>query len=280
MNSHLVLMAAGLGSRFGGTKQLAEVGQNGESLLDFTIQDAASAGIDTVVVIVRSEIADDMRAHLEGFHKSNINFRFVLQDRYGPPRQKPWGTTHAVVSAAEAISGPFVLANADDYYGFSSLQTATAQLRHLEENTGSLITFELSKTLSSSGSVTRGICSVKNGSLSHIVETEGLLLDNSTGMVAAEKGRTFNPDDPVSMNLWCFHPSILSSLQIQWEKFYANNKHSETAECLLPVSVANLMEESQYHVSTVPSKDEWTGLTNPDDLKLVREKFSRAREMY
>ena len=280
MNSHLVLMAAGLGSRFGGTKQLAEVGQNGESLLDFTIQDAASAGIDTVVVIVRSEIADDMRAHLEGFHKSNINFRFVLQDRYGPPRQKPWGTTHAVVSAAEAISGPFVLANADDYYGFSSIQTATEQLRNLEENTGSLITFELSKTLSSSGSVTRGICSVKNGSLSHIVETEGLLLDNSTGMVAAEKGRTFNPDDPVSMNLWCFHPSILSSLQIQWEKFYANNKYSETAECLLPVSVANLMEESQYHVSTVPSKDEWTGLTNPDDLKLVREKFSRAREMY
>lgn len=280
MNSHLVLMAAGLGSRFGGTKQLAEVGQNGESLLDFTIQDAASAGIDTVVVIVRSEIADDMRAHLEGFHKSNINFRFVLQDRYGPPRQKPWGTTHAVVSAAEAISGPFVLANADDYYGFSSIQTATEQLRNLEENTGSLITFELSKTLSSSGSVTRGICSVKNGSLSHIVETEGLLLDNSTGMVAAEKGRTFNPDDPVSMNLWCFHPSILSSLQIQWEKFYANNKHSETAECLLPMSIANLMEESQYHVSTVPSKDEWTGLTNPDDLKLVRERFSRAREEY
>ena len=277
MNSHLVLMAAGLGSRFGGTKQLAEVEQNGESLLDFTIQDAARAGIDTVVVIVRSEIADDMRAHLEGFHKSSINFKFVLQDRYGPSRQKPWGTTHAVVSAAEAITGPFVLANADDYYGFSSIQAATEQLRNLEENTGSLITFELSKTLSSSGSVTRGICSVENGLLSHIVETEGLLLDDSTGMVSADKGRIFNPGDPVSMNLWCFHPSILSSLQIQWESFYANNKYSDTAECLLPVSIANLMEESEYQVTTIPSKDEWTGLTNPDDLKLVREKFSRVR---
>ena len=277
MKSSLVLMAAGLGSRFGGTKQLVPVGKNGETLLDFTIQDALHVGITDVVIIVRSEIVNDMKSHVERLHPEGLDFRFVLQDRYGPARAKPWGTTHAVISASEAVEGPFILANADDYYGPSSIEVASEQLPNLDENSAALITFELNKTLSSSGPVTRGVCDVQNGLLSEVIETEGLFHNNSSNEITCVEGNVLEPDTPVSMNLWCFHPSILSSLQSLWEEFLEENSHSETAEFLLPVCISTLMDRQDFQVSTVPSQEEWTGLTNPDDLELVRNKINNLR---
>ena len=277
MKSSLVLMAAGLGSRFGGTKQLVPVGKNGETLLDFTIQDALRVGMTDVVIIVRSEIVNDMKSHVERLHPEGLDFRFVLQDRYGPARAKPWGTTHAVISASEAVEGPFILANADDYYGPSSIEVASEQLPNLDEQSAALITFELNKTLSSSGPVTRGVCDVQNGLLTEVIETEGLFYNESNNEIACVEGNILKPDTPVSMNLWCFHPSILSSLQSLWEEFLEENSHSETAECLLPVCISTLMDRQDFQVSTVPSQEEWTGLTNPDDLELVRNKINNLR---
>ena len=277
MKSSLVLMAAGLGSRFGGTKQLVPVGKNGETLLDFTIQDALRVGMTDVVIIVRSEIVNDMKSHVERLHPEGLDFRFVLQDRYGPARAKPWGTTHAVISASEAVEGPFILANADDYYGPSSIEVASEQLPNLDEQSAALITFELNKTLSSSGPVTRGVCDVQNGLLAEVIETEGLFYNESNNEIACVEGNILKPDTPVSMNLWCFHPSILSSLQSLWEEFLEENSHSETAECLLPVCISTLMDRQDFQVSTVPSQEEWTGLTNPDDLELVRNKIHKLR---
>ena len=277
MKSSLVLMAAGLGTRFGGTKQLVPVGKNGETLLDFTIQDALHAGITNVVIIVRSEIASDMKSHVQRLHPEGLDFKFVLQDRYGPPRAKPWGTTHAVISATQAIEGPFILANADDYYGSSSIEVAFEQLANLDEKSAALITFELSKTLSSSGPVTRGVCDVQNGLLAEVIETEGLFLNESTKEITCIGGNVLEPNTPVSMNLWCFHPSILGSLQSLWEKFFDENRQSETAECLLPVCISTLMDLYDFQISTVPSEEEWTGLTNPDDLELVRNKIYNLR---
>ena len=277
MKSSLVLMAAGLGSRFGGTKQLVPVGKNGETLLDFTIQDALRVGMTDVVIIVRSEIVNDMKSHVERLHPEGLDFRFILQDRYGPARAKPWGTTHAVISASEAVEGPFILANADDYYGPSSIEVASEQLPNLDENSAALITFELNKTLSSSGPVTRGVCDVQNGLLSKVIETEGLFHNNSSNEITCVEGNVLKPDTPVSMNLWCFHPSILSSLQSLWKEFLEENSHSEVAECLLPVCISTLMDRDDFQVSTVPSREEWTGLTNPDDLELVRNKIHNLR---
>ena len=277
MKSSLVLMAAGLGSRFGGTKQLVPVGKNGETLLDFTIQDALRVGMTDVVIIVRSEIVNDMKSHVERLHPEGLDFRFVLQDRYGPARAKPWGTTHAVISASEAVEGPFILANADDYYGPSSIEVASEQLPNLDEQSATLITFELNKTLSSSGPVTRGVCDVQNGLLAEVIETEGLFYNESNNEIACVEGNILKPDTPVSMNLWCFHPSILSSLQSLWEEFLEENSHSEIAECLLPVCISTLMDRQDFQVSTVPSQEEWTGLTNPDDLELVRNKIHNLR---
>ena len=277
MKSSLVLMAAGLGSRFGGTKQLVPVGKNGETLLDFTIQDALRVGMTDVVIIVRSEIVNDMKSHVERLHPEGLDFRFVLQDRYGPARAKPWGTTHAVISASEAVEGPFILANADDYYGPSSIEVASEQLPNLDEQSAALITFELNKTLSSSGPVTRGVCDVQNGLLAEVIETEGLFYNESNNEIACVEGNILKPETPVSMNLWCFHPSILSSLQSLWEEFLEENSHSEIAECLLPVCISTLMDRQDFQVSTVPSQEEWTGLTNPDDLELVRNKIRNLR---
>ena len=277
MKSNLVLMAAGLGSRFGGTKQLVPVGKNGETLLDFTIQDALRVGMTDVVIIVRSEIVNDMKSHVERLHPEGLDFRFVLQDRYGPARAKPWGTTHAVISASEAVDGPFILANADDYYGPSSIEVASEQLPNLDEKSAALITFELNKTLSSSGPVTRGVCDVQNGLLAEVIETEGLFYNESNNEIACVEGNILKPDTPVSMNLWCFHPSILSSLQSLWEEFLEENSHSEIAECLLPVCISTLMDRQDFQVSTVSSQEEWTGLTNPDDLELVRNKIRNLR---
>ena len=277
MKSSLVLMAAGLGSRFGGTKQLVPVGKTGETLLDFTIQDALRVGMTDVVIIVRSEIVNDMKSHVERLHPEGLDFRFVLQDRYGPARAKPWGTTHAVISASEAVEGPFILANADDYYGPSSIEVASEQLPNLDEQSAALITFELNKTLSSSGPVTRGVCDVQNGLLAEVIETEGLFYNESNNEIACVEGNILKPDTPVSMNLWCFHPSILSSLQSLWEEFLEENSHSEIAECLLPVCISTLMDRQDFQVSTVPSQEEWTGLTNPDDLELVRNKIHNLR---
>ena len=277
MKSSLVLMAAGLGSRFGGTKQLVPVGKNGETLLDFTIQDALRVGMTDVVIIVRSEIVNDMKSHVERLHPEGLDFRFVLQDRYGPARAKPWGTTHAVISASEAVEGPFILANADDYYGPSSIEVASEQLPNLDEQSAALITFELNKTLSSSGPVTRGVCDVQNGLLAEVIETEGLFYNESNNEIACVEGNILKPDTPVSMNLWCFHPSILSSLQSLWEEFLEENSHSEIAECLLPVCISTLIDRQDFQVSTVPSQEEWTGLTNPDDLELVRNKIHNLR---
>ena len=277
MKSSLVLMAAGLGSRFGGTKQLVPVGKNGETLLDFTIQDALRVGMTDVVIIVRSEIVNDMKSHVERLHPEGLDFRFVLQDRYGPARAKPWGTTHAVISASEAVEGPFILANADDYYGPSSIEVASEQLPNLDEQSAALITFELNKTLSSSGPVTRGVCDVQNGLLAEVIETEGIFYNESNNEIACVEGNILKPDTPVSMNLWCFHPSILSSLQSLWEEFLEENSHSETAECLLPVCISTLMDRQDFQVSTVPSQEQWTGLTNPDDLELVRNKINNLR---
>ena len=270
-------MAAGLGSRFGGVKQLAEIGPNGESLLDYTIQDAHSAGIEHVVVIIRSEIAEEMKAHLSQIHDNKVKIDFAFQDLSGPQRAKPWGTAHAVLSAAEYISSPFILANADDYYGISSIANAAKQLSETGPLSGALISFELANTLSETGSVTRGVCTTDNDQLIHIEETEGLILVDEVGEIRDKDGRIFKAGTPVSMNLWCFHSSIMDLLESQWNNFLTTHGGSENAECLLPSCIAEIMNIENYQVRVAPSSETWTGITNPEDLENVRESIKILR---
>jgi hypothetical protein len=269
----LVLMAAGLGSRFGSTKQLAKIGPNGETILDYTIKDAISAGLERIVIVVRKEIMTDVETHLAQIHGKDHGYIFVCQDEFGPKRSKPWGTTHAVITAAEVIdrNSTFILANADDYYGPKSFEVAVTQLPNLSEQLGMLITFELAKTLPKAGEVSRGICQVVDSELVEIIETARIETQPDGNITDLTDGTRFRGDTPVSMNLWGFHGSVMGHLLEKWEQFLSRNATSEDAECLLPISIGNLMNDGIITISAVPSSETWTGLTNPEDHKTVRQ---------
>ena len=277
----LVVMAAGLGSRFGGTKQLAKIGANGEAILDYAIRDAQSAGIEDIVLIVRNEIAADIESHIKNLHGSEHNCTFVCQDDFGPQRKKPWGTTHAVLSARDAVDedSSFLLVNADDYYGPASFELASSQLPLLRAGEGMLITFQLAKTLPQGGEVTRGVCDVRNNQLTQIVETTGIGFSPSGEIIASSTGQQFGKEVPVSLNLWGFHSSIMKPLEQQWDRFFSENASSDNSECLLPESIHSLMNAGSLIVKTFSSEEEWAGLTNPEDLEVVQSKIRNLRSL-
>ncbi len=271
----LVIMAAGLGSRFGGVKQLARVGPNNEAILDFSILDARAAGFGDVVLIVRSDIESDVRAHIDSMHGNGGSAPFVhyvRQDELGPARDKPWGTLHAVLSAADAVTSPFCVINADDYYGPASFTLAAGQLTNADPDRGALVAFELGNTVPPAGTVSRGICEVDDEQLVAIDETHDCerLAD---GRLFA-RGAEIAEDTPVSMNMWCFHHEIMDGFRHRWELFLAENGDTEKVECLLPSEVAALMDNGDLTVDVVSSPEEWIGITNPDDLALAKASLS------
>lgn len=259
-------MAAGLGSRFGGVKQLAQVGPQGQALLDFSIIDARAAGFGEVVMIVRSDIEDDVRAHLQQFH-ADTPIVYVRQDDLGPPRAKPWGTLHAVLSAAKAIDGPFAVINADDYYGPSSFVLAARCLADATPGRGANVAFELGHTVPPSGAVTRAVTTVADGMLTGIVETEGCQR-TADGFLAG--GREVPGSTPVSMNLWCFHHSVIDDFAERWTAFYEERAEDPKSECQLPTVVGELMADDRLAVEVVASGERWIGITNPEDFDLAR----------
>lgn len=269
-------MAAGLGSRFGGVKQLAAVGPAGEVILDYTIRDAMAAGVDEVILIVRHDILADTEDHVRSVHGEELPLTFVCQDDLGPPRDKPWGTVHAVLSAADAVTSPFILANADDYYGTRTFQIAFDRLNTLNSDRGLLVAFEVGKTLPVHGSVTRGVCSVEQGLLVGIDETSGLHRRSDGSIGIEDETSTLDPLTPVSMNLWAFDPSIMEALDGRWKSFHAAHGDEPKSECLLPTEISALMQDG-YEVELRSSPETWTGLTNPDDLETVRGQITQLR---
>ena len=263
----LVIMAAGLGSRFGGVKQLAQVGPRGEALLDFSISDAIAAGFADVIMIVRTDIEDDVRAHLDRFH-ADTPIRYVRQDDLGPPRAKPWGTLHAVLSAADALDRPFAVINADDYYGPSSFRLAAECLAASRPGLAANVAFELGRTVPPSGAVTRAVTAVAEGMLTEIVETEGCERLADGTFVAG--GRSVAASTPVSMNLWCFHHSALDDFAERWKVFHDARADDPKAECQLPTVVGELMADDRLAVEVVASGEQWIGITNPDDFHLAK----------
>ena len=258
----LVVMAAGLGSRFGGTKQLAQVGPNGEAFLDFAIADARAAGANRVVLIVRSDIEADVRQHFaaRGGLPSDLDVAYVCQDEHGPSRPKPWGTAHAVLSAAEAISGPFMVCNADDYYGPTAYAALAQAIEKMAYDEAWLCGYHLDHTLPVEGTVTRGVCQVDGDRLTGIVEQEGI----------SRADHTLPEDTLVSMNLWAFSPAFLDALEVGFTRFLDQHGDSPAAEYLLPHVVAAEMKIGALTVKVVTTEESWIGVTNPDDLEVAR----------
>ena len=258
----LVVMAAGLGSRFGGTKQLAQVGPNGEAFLDFAIADSRAAGANRVVLIVRSDIEADVQQHFEtrGGLPDDLDVAYVRQDKHGPTRPKPWGTAHAVLSAADAVTGPFAVCNADDYYGPTAYAALARAMQNMADDEALLCGYRLDHTLPAEGTVTRGVCQVDGDRLVGIVEQEGI----------SRTDNHFPQDTLVSMNLWAFSTKFLDALRAGFTRFLEDYGNSASAEYLLPAAVAEEMGKGALSVRVVTTQETWVGVTNPDDLEDAR----------
>jgi hypothetical protein len=270
----LVIMAAGLGSRFGGVKQLARVGPNDEAFLDLSIIDAVKAGFGEVVLIVRSDIEADVRDHIASIHGAedsvggSVPVRYVRQDDLGPPRDKPWGTLHAVLSAVDAIDAPYAVINADDYYGPATFELGADCIARLAPGRAANVAFQMGHTVPPSGSVTRAVTAVADGYLTAIVETEECRSTDDGGFAAG--GEAVPGDTPVSMNFWCFHPSTNADFQERWEAFFAAHGDEPKAEAQLPTVVGELMADGRLAVEVVSSPERWIGITNPEDFERAK----------
>ncbi len=283
----LVVMAAGMGSRYGGLKQIDPVGSQGEAILDFSIYDAHQAGFDTVVIIIKEAIREDfMQTVGKRLEKAPVEIRYAYQELdklpagYTVPqgRTKPWGTSHAVLCAAEAIDGaPFAVINADDYYGKSAFKVIYEYLAACTDPTGyCMVGYELSKTVTENGSVARGVCETDGqGFLTEI--TERTRIEKYPGGIHfTEDGESWTelaPDTTVSMNLWGFMPGFLEEIQTRFSAFLdkALVENPLKGEYFLPLPIAQLLHEKKATVKVLTSPDRWFGVTYAADKPVVVE---------
>ncbi len=284
MKTSLVILAAGMGSRFGGgIKQIAPVGPGGEIIIDYSIHDALEAGFDKVIFVIRRDIEADFREVIGNKTEKLCEVEYVYQDKTDLPftpenadkRQKPWGTTHALWSCRRVAREPFLVINADDYYGKNAYKTAHEFLTgERGENDFAMIGFEMGKTLSDNGSVTRGICRAdKNGWLEEIRETYDI--EKKNGM--ATVGDTVFPSDTlVSMNMWCLTPNIFAEAEAQLTDFLRGlSKDDLKSEHVLPTMMGELVSSGRGRVKVLSTPDKWVGVTYAEDKPLVMEYFKK-----
>jgi UTP-glucose-1-phosphate uridylyltransferase len=279
----LVVLAAGLGSRYGGLKQLVGVGPGGETLLEYSVYDAIRGGFEKAVFVIRPEIEEAFRAGLIRKFERHIQCRCVHQTLYSgldasrvpTGRVKPWGTGHAVLVAREEVREPFAVINADDYYGRDSIAGLADHLfRRPDES--ALVGYLLRNTLSEHGSVARGVCSCDESmSLEKVVERTAIHREGSGGWFVDDRGtrHTLTGDELVSMNLWGFHPTFFDQLQSQFDDFLATRGDDPGAEFFLPSAVNRLIELGQVRVRVLASEDRWFGVTYREDEALVRRRL-------
>ena len=290
MNTTLIIMAAGIGSRFGeGIKQLAQMGPNGEIIMDYSIHDAKEAGFNKVVFIIRKDIFKEFEEIIGNRIKEQINVEYVFQELDDLPegfevpegRTKPWGTGQAVLCCKDIVKEPFVIINADDYYGkeaFVKLQDFLVSGENLgREFTMGMGGFILKNTLSDNGTVTRGVSVVdENGLLSQVHEITGIEMgeDGKIKCDSEEVQEWISPEDKVSMNMWAGNPKFLDFLAEDFKDFLANVEEGDLkSEYLLPNIVDKLLKEERANVKVLETQDRWFGVTYKEDKETVQEAF-------
>ena len=270
MDITLVIMAAGMGSRFGGLQQAEPVTPDGKGILDFTVYDAQKAGFNKVVFIVREDMKEDFKELIGNRISKRIPVEYVIQDTTILPegRKKPFGTGHAVLCARSAVKGPFAIVNADDYYGSNAFTELYEHLLNAKENEYAMVAYELRNTVSENGTVSRGVCKVDNGYLKTVEEV--LKIDNQGNCNYEGKDTTLPLDTPVSMNLWGFTQSFFDVLDKGMKEFLATADLSKD-EYLVPRVVGDLVEQGKASVKVYLTKDKWSGITYREDLPGLKE---------
>lgn len=292
MQPTLLILAAGMGSRYGGVKQLDQFGPNGETIIDYSLFDAIRAGFGKVVFIIREELLADFKevfsAKLDG--KIEVDYAIQALDSYVPAelghvkRTKPWGTGHAMLCAKNHTHTPFAVINADDFYGFEAFQLIGDFLTtNTDDQLHAMVGYEVKNTLSENGSVSRGVCEVaENGNLVSVIErTKIYQQEDNSGRIVYEEADGLTPlapDTPVSMNFWGFKPSVFPLVQHQFESYASANIDSPKAEFYIPTVMTNLIETDTGHCKVFRSHSAWFGVTYPDDKPTVQASLKQLHE--
>ena len=284
----LFVLAAGMGSRYGGLKQIDPMTRHGEFIIDFSIYDALRAGFDRVVFIIKRENYEQFRetigARIEG--KIKVEYAFQSIDSLVPPekipegRVKPWGTFHAVLCARELLTEPFAVINADDFYGADAYRQIAAFLRGAggcpQNRTYAMVGYRVGNTLTDAGSVARGVCSTEGGMLRTIVERTKIFKDPAGARFTDENGQevVLPPDTPVSMNFWGFTPSFFDRSAKYFEEFLADETRDPLkSECYLPTVVGQMIKNGECEVAVLDTTAQWYGVTYHEDKASVTEKI-------
>jgi choline kinase len=288
----LLVLAAGMGSRYGGLKQIDALGDHGETIIDYSIYDALQAGFSKVIFVIRRDIEADFCEVVLNKYKGKIAVDYVLQEIDAIPagftvpenRRKPWGTGHAVLMAKDKIDGFFAVINGDDFYGRNSFRILVNYLNTLsleDVKNGAMVAYSLEKTLSEHGSVSRGVCEVN---AEHFLTkvTEHTKLSRQNGQIVNENldGTTqiMNPQTPVSMNFWGFHPQIFTHIGQLFTEFLEKNIGDEKSEFYIPFAVDDLIKNGTIRVKVLETDAEWYGVTYQEDRQIVADKFKQMTE--
>ena len=279
-NITLLVIAAGLGSRFGGLKQIASVGINGESIIDYSVYDAIESGFNKVVFVIRREFKKEFEENISRKYAGKIQVEFVFQELNSLPngllcpkeRKLPWGTGHAILSASKLIKEPFCVINADDFYGRESFKKIIEFFSKDSKNL-SMVYFKLGRTLSPFGGVSRAICKLNNGVLSNLIEKENI--QNINGIITSNKILKLDARTPVSLNMWGFRPFIFDHLEEMFINFYNKNVEDLNSEFLIPTVINNLIKTQREKVFALNSNSNWFGITYKEDISFVGSKLQK-----
>lgn len=276
----LVVMAAGMGSRFGGLKQIEPIGPGGQAIIDFSVYDAVAAGFNKVVFIIKHEIEKEFKEIVGSRIEKMIDVEYAFQELDMLPngfvcpkdRQKPWGTAHAIYCCRDIVKTPFAVINADDYYGKSAYKKI---YEHLKKQKGDycMVGFRLENTLTENGTVSRGICDVENGILKSVTERTKIIDCKYT---EDDKSWTeLPPDCIVSMNMWGFTPDIFAHIENDLNEFFKEKINVPKVEYYLPKIVSNVIERGIKDVSVLVAEDRWYGVTYKEDKECVVNALSK-----
>lgn len=281
MKPTLLILAAGMASRYGSMKQIDGFGPNGETIIDYSIYDAIKAGFGKVVFIIKEEFADNFKSIFEDKLKGKIETDYVYQNfdlkQFGIEeeiyREKPWGTAHAILSGRKVIKEPFCVINADDFYGYDSFKKMADFLTtDVTDSNYAIVGYKIGKTLSDFGSVSRGVCKAdETGNLTEIVERTKVYKKDDT-IVYEEDGKEFplEFDTPVSMNFWGFTPAVFKLAEEMFRTFAIENKDNPKAEFFIPLVGEHLVNTNTASFKVIPTDNQWFGVTYKEDKPLVQ----------
>ncbi len=282
MQPTLLILAAGIGSRYGGLKQVDGIGPGGEAILEYSVHDALKAGFGKVVFVIRRDIEAAFREKIGNKLSPHIRVEYAFQEMNtaldwlpAPPhREKPWGTGHAILSAKEHLTEPFVAINADDFYGADAFQAMADFLRtDCSPDVYGMVAYQLGLTLSENGAVSRGVCFVdESGYLSEVIERTKIERFPEGIAYLDEAGEHHHLPDgtPVSMNFWGFHPTVLQEIESQFRAFVQANMDRPKAEFYIPTVVNTLIENNRIKLKVLHSHSQWYGVTYPEDKATVQ----------